>query len=606
MGARKSPIRLLSTWVVLFALTWGPSNFRSHTPPPPSGPTALQPVGYLPLVLARSFDFDTLARATWASLNAMLEPETGLIHDRFDASLFDIVPQFAVMRTAPYVSTAPGAALDVQRCKDPGCRYQGDYGLMLTYTMPSATWGTFNLDSRRFDAHEAQYLDLWVKGNVGGERFEVVLWSNCQGGFPGRPNSALLTASTTWQKQRIPLVDYQAYANPGSLCRLSLGFSDSIHPGGRIYVDQLAFVNGSGQPVHVPFNEETNVTNVGLYISSVVGAVSMGIDTRADAVSRMMTTLTSLETLTKWHGFPQTHNYVVSLEPSNGDKCISTVDSGNLAAGLMVLRQGLPELADRAGRLLDAMEWDWLFDSSANLPYGCRYPDGSASVNWHYDWLVADSRLAHFIGIGANKFPPSSWSGLNRAHETPRCSTLWHFEPGWDGGGMFMYALPALFIDETGSEIETANQNFVQDQICLAKQIGAPAWGWSAAGIPPYGSGYCGYGQLCDDLLAPYASILAANRAQGSILGTNLRNLEALNARKPATNGTDTFDYGFRDSVLWRTGQIAEFYLSLDQGMSFLAIFNWRNSGGLKALFCQDPLAQSAINKIPDYSGACK
>jgi len=104
----------------------------------------------------------------------------------------------------------------------------------------------------------------------------VVLWSNCQGDFPGRPDSALLTASTTWQRKRIPLADYQDHADVSSLCRLSLGLNDSIHPGGTLYVDQVAFVDGDGRPVQVPLDEETNVSNIGLYVSSVASAVRLG------------------------------------------------------------------------------------------------------------------------------------------------------------------------------------------------------------------------------------------------------------------------------------------------------------------------------------------
>ena len=569
----------------------------------PPGPTTV----YLPLILSSTnYDLNALARATYASLDAMLEPATGLIHDRFDASLFDILPQFAAVRTFPYVSKAGGASLTAERCQEPGCRYQGDYGLKLTHTMPPATWGSYNVDSRRFDVHQAKYLDLWIKGNQGGERVEVVLWSNCQAGFPGRPNSALLTAGTTWQRKRIPLADFQAYVNPASLCRLSLGYSDSIHPGGTLYVDQVAFVDGDGRLVHVPLDEDTSVSNIGLYIAGVAAAVPLGMETRAGAITRLGATLTSLEALQKWHGFPQTHNFVVSLQPSDGDRCISTVDTGNLAAGLIVLRQAFPELADRVGPLLNAMEWDWLFDPAANLPYGCRFPDGSASTNWHYDWLAADSRLAHFAGIGAGKFPASSWAALNRAHEAPRCVTAWHFAPGWGGGGLFMLGLPALFIDERGSELDTAYTNFIQDQVCLADRIGAPAWGWSAAGIPPYEQEYCGYGCIRDDLLVPHASLLAADHVPASVLVKNLRALESLNARKRATNGSDAFDYGFRDSVLWRTGQIAEFYLSLDQGMAFLGLANLQTGGSVRTWFCRDPLTQQAIQQIPDYAGSCK
>lgn len=566
---------------------------------------------HLPLI-SSAYDLASLARATYASLNSMLEPSTGLIHDRFDASLLDLFPQFASLRALPATDKSPAAALTAERCAGADCAHTGEYGLKITYAMPAGNYGSYNLnavpDSRGFDARLAQYLELWVKGRQGGERFEVVLWSNCKGGFPNRPSSALLTATAAWQKLRIPLADYQGYANLSSLCRLSFGFNDSIHPGGTIYLDQVAFVDQNGGRIHLPLDEDTNVTNIGLYMSSVAGAAALGIETRPVALTRLGLTLSSLEALPKWHGFPQTHNYVVSRLPSKGDACISTVDSGNLAAGLIVVRQAFPELAQRAAKLLAAMEWDWLFDPSANQFYGCRYPDGSATPTWHYDLLAADSRLAYFIGIGSAKIPASSWETLNAAHESPRCVApgLWHFEPGWDGGGLFMLGLPAIFIDETGSELQASFINLVRDQQCFAAAQGIPAWGWSAAAVPPYGAEYCGYGEDCDDLIVPHASLLAIDRVGLWEIENNLSQLETLNLRKKAADGITIYDYGFRDSLLWPARQIAEFYLSLDQGMLFLSLVNHQPPGRIRSWFCLDPIAQAAIKKIPGYTGSCK
>src|SRR5436190_14672102 len=59
------------------------------------------PAGYL----------DKLSQATYRNLSDMVEPSTGLPHDRFDAVLFDIAPQFAVVRQAPYVNLEPRASL---------------------------------------------------------------------------------------------------------------------------------------------------------------------------------------------------------------------------------------------------------------------------------------------------------------------------------------------------------------------------------------------------------------------------------------------------------------------------------------------------------------
>ncbi|HNP71681.1 MAG TPA: hypothetical protein PKK15_11245 [Kouleothrix sp.] len=614
-------------WLLLWLCSMCTPNLAA--PAATSGPAALSPRQYLPrATLFSPYLTDTLPRATYANILAMVEPSSGLPHDKLDATLLDIVPQLASTHRVPFTSTAPSAQLAARRCADVACRHSGGYGLELRYSMPQNAWGSFNIDPDAFDVSRASYLELWVKGARGGERLEVVLWSNCQAGFPGRPDSALISAGAGWARRRIPLADVRRYANLSSLCRLSIGFNDHIHPGGTIYVDDIAFVDAAGSRVPVPLDETTNVTNIGLYMASVVGALELGWQPHAEGLARLGSALTSLERLPKSHGFPHTHNHVVSLAPkrpatiSDGDRCIqpgtappiapdetnlfSTVDLGLLAAGLIVVRQGVAELSGRAGALLAAMDWAWLYDPAAGLMYGCRAFDGTPSTWWHYDWLAADSRLAQLIAIGAGAAPAQSWQNLRRDHEPPRCAAAseWHFEPGWDGGGLFMALMPAIFLDESGGELGASALHFVHDQICFASQR-APAWGWSATALPPFGAAYCGYGRLCDDILAPHASILAATLLTSAELAGNLQALEQLGARPPASDGLHTYDYGFRASASWRTGEVATLSLLLDQAMAFLSLANAASGNRIRALFCRDPIAQAATTQIADYAGSC-
>jgi hypothetical protein len=354
-----------------------------------------------------------------------------------------------------------------------------------------------------------------------------------------------------------------------------------------------------------------------------LGVLELGLEDHGDIVARLERLLTSIETLPKSHGFPHTHNHVVTLRPTlvseADDRCredlaglppdelnlFSTVDLGNFAAGLILLRQRIPELAGRASTLLNAMEWDWLYDDTVGLPYGCRAADGTPSDWWHYGWLAADSRLAHYIGIGTGKMPADSWNNLDRSLEPSWCSDLWHFEPGWDGGGLFMAYLPGIFLDEKGSELGESAFNFTQDQICYAKQIGAPAWGWSATALPTLGGGYCGYGCVNIDVLVPHASILGVEDVGPAELEENLLELEALGARPMLFDGIEMFELGFRASVNWKTGDVAPLHLLLDQSMAFLSLVNHFTNGRIRELCCQDDIMRAANILIPDYENSC-
>lgn len=166
--------------------------------------------------------------------------------------LLDVFPQFGFIARAPYTNHAPGAGLKATVCKARVCRHGGSYGLRLEYVMPRGTWGSYNVDwAGKFGVSRASYLEVWVKGSRGGERFELVLWSTCKAGFPGRPESALISAGTGWERRRVALADFRAYSDVSSLCRLSIGFNDAIHPGGTVFIDDVAFVDGRGRPVSV-------------------------------------------------------------------------------------------------------------------------------------------------------------------------------------------------------------------------------------------------------------------------------------------------------------------------------------------------------------------
>jgi len=72
------------------------------------------------------------------------------------------------------------------------------------------------------------------------------------------------------------------------------------------------------------------------------------------------------------------------------------------------------------------------------------------------------------------------------------------------------------------------------------------------------------------------------------------------------TDGTQTFDFGFRASVNWQKHEVATVYLVLDQSMAFLGLVNLQTHGRLRKLFCQDAITRNAISLIPDYSQSCQ
>ncbi len=53
-------------------------------------------------------------------------------------------------------------------------------------------------------------------------------------------------------------------------------------------------------------------------------------------------------------------------------------------------------------------------------------------------------------------------------------------------------------------------------------------------------------------------------------------------------------EYGFYDAVTVETGLVARKYLSLDQGMLFVALNNYLNDGAIRKRFHADPVMKKA------------
>jgi len=92
----------------------------------------------------------------------------------------------------------------------------------------------------------------------------------------------------------------------------------------------------------IPVTNRTSPTNIGLGLTSVIAAYNMGYLTFGQMLDRLENTLNSLRVLEKYRGH-FFNWYDTTLGEVLHPKYISTVDSGNLAAGLIVVKEALKE-----------------------------------------------------------------------------------------------------------------------------------------------------------------------------------------------------------------------------------------------------------------------
>ena len=383
---------------------------------------------------------------------------------------------------------------------------------------------------------------------------------------------------------------------------------------------------------------QTSTTNIGAYLWSTVVAERLGFINHGETVKRLNRTLKTLASMERHTESGQFYNWYdhrtgakLTRWPSTGDPLtpiLSSVDNGWLATGLQVVRNAVPDVAERASALYDSMNFGFYYRENVNRILFHYAPDTGAAPCC-YDTVVSESRIASYIGIAKGEIPAREYFGSWRSFPDS-CDWSWQetkplgerrtylgievFEgaypyedfrvvPGW-GGSMFEALMPNLFVPE---ETWAPNSWGVNHPLTVAAQIhhglvdaAYGYWGFSPANIPEGGyrewgvdaigmrpDGYAsnedgtlvdrGFegcrdgapeptpGKYTNGVVTPHAAFLALRYAPERTIA----NLEALQADFEIYG-----KWGFRDSVNVDSGVVSDFYLSLDQGIVMAALGN--------------------------------
>jgi cyclic beta-1,2-glucan synthetase len=104
----------------------------------------------------------------------------------------------------------------------------------------------------------------------------------------------------------------------------------------------------------------TSPTNIGVYLLAVLGAYDLGYISLVDLMARLGSTVETMGRLTRYRGHFLNWYDTRTLEPLLPEY-VSTVDSGNLIASLIALRQGVNTLAREP--ILRWQIWEGLMDT---------------------------------------------------------------------------------------------------------------------------------------------------------------------------------------------------------------------------------------------------
>ncbi|MDO8536010.1 MAG: glucoamylase family protein [Candidatus Omnitrophota bacterium] len=391
-------------------------------------------------------------------------------------------------------------------------------------------------------------------------------------------------------------------------------------------IDNVEFGLDAAISKETRVGDYTNITNVGLYLMCIVAGYDFNFITKEDAVNRLKLTLDSIEKLEKYKNFP--YNYYDITIFQRTSNFISFVDSGWLAAGLVVVKNAFPEiLGERCRNMLNGMDFSFFYDSVEEYMYHGFYTNIDSYSDYSYGVLYTEPRAISYIAIGKGDVPKDHWFRLARTFpdtwawqtQMPKsrrektylgCVTEGgyytyndvKFVPSW-GGSMFEALMPTIIIDEkklAPNGLGANDERHVNIQIKYAlEKLSYPVFGMSPSCIPE--GGYTEYGVkplgikgYKPGVITPHATFLALEFAPKECIANIRKMSELYNAYG---------ECGFYDSLNVETGKVATKYLCLDQAMSFLALDNYLNDGAIRRRFAADPINKRAeeLLKVEDF-----
>jgi len=270
------------------------------------------------------------------------------------------------------------------------------------------------------------------------------------------------------------------------------------------------------------------------------------------------------------------------------------------AAASKTLVRRLSTIVQVTKRMVDAMEFGFLFDAKRKLfSIGYRVSDNSLDPSC-YDLLASEARLTSFIAIAKGDVSPSHWFHLGR----PLTPVDWGSALVSWSGSMFEYLMPALVMRSPSSSLLAQTYYLiVRRQRKYGTERGVP-WGVSESaynvrdlkltyqytnfGVPGLG---LKRGLSEDVVIAPYATALAAMIDAGAAV-QNFARLVAAGARGR---------YGFYEALDYTPARVPEdqpvaivqAYMAHHQGMSLVALANVIHEGVMRARFHAEPRIQA-------------
>lgn len=351
----------------------------------------------------------------------------------------------------------------------------------------------------------------------------------------------------------------------------------------------------------------TSITNIGFFLISIIVASRFGCISKRDARRRLLEVVGTLETLETYKGHFYNWYDIRTTKPAP-PLFISSVDSGNLLASIIVTRQWIASeqkrteevesLLRKLDRFIATMRFDFLKSEKRGLlSIGYHVPTRRLETR-SYQTLASEARIANLLALAEGTLSFRGWNKLNRtviAVSGKPALISWT-------GTLFEYLMPALFLEERGdSLVGRSIHTAIDANRRFAKKHRLPVWGLSESGYAELDRGgnyrYKPFG-LPALSLSPGADsrpVVSAYVGAMSLLFSfhaSFKNLRAYSLQGGRGQ------YGYIEAIDFhrsRHGAPVRSFMSHHQGMILAALGNLLFDHFLIRLFESHPLIQNSL-----------
>ncbi len=333
----------------------------------------------------------------------------------------------------------------------------------------------------------------------------------------------------------------------------------------------------------------TSPTAIGYSLTSTIAAYELEFIEKEKAIDLLEKILNSIDSLEKWHG--HLYNwYNITTKKVMPPYFVSTVDSGNLIACIIVAREFLQKqeedkLVKLCDKLIKGANFRKLYTKKDVFSIGYDEDEGRLST-YNYNKFASESRLTSYIAICLGDAPSKHWFSLDKS------LTTYKGRKGlisWSGTA-FEYYMPLLFMRNYPNTLLDESYNFAYfcQKDYMAKVNHKLPWGISESAYNEldnslnykYKAFSTPYLKAKEDkenriVLSPYSSIMAMELFPEDVY-ENIKKFKELDMYS---------DYGLYESYDLDNNGVVKSYFAHHQGMSLLAIANYLKKGAIKDYF---------------------